>query len=705
MKGLKKTRSVRSLVLLAYGVVSIGALTVHLAVSYLFIRSQLLTSRELFLQKIQITIENHENELLNELALQDREALQAHVHILRKELGVDSIVLRSSDLELFSKEYEKESVGSRLISGILGENQLIDRRALANDFGSLRLELETKISHALEESVLNPALRHFGLSLALTLFVISGLFAAVYWMLWLSLIRPLQQMTIRTVRSREPSDSLLETPIAEIQALAKSLLQTEELKRKASLADLARQVSHDIQSPLSSLEYALDALNDVKEESRALVKRPIQRIREISHALLENQGLITHRASRGTPQVPSVHLGLFLDGFVSEKRLEYPTKSAELIDYVANIDPFDCFVTLDPTQLRRALSNLINNAIDASPSHSKIRLELDATQETFDVRVIDCGQGIPPAVLEKLRLGSEVTYGKRQGHGLGFAQVHQFAQKSGTEILIESEVGHGTTVTLRCPKALMPMWFLPKLVVSPNQPVVILDDDPSIHAVWNHCFQELARSGAQIVRLYHARTSQEFRQHLADSGLDQSAQFLMDQELRDDRVTGLALIEEYKLQNRSVLVTSRFEDSDIQNSCTKRGIKILPKPLLSRIPLEWVAPQEVTGPLHILLEDDEIVRDTWETAAASAGVRLRTFARLEELERALAEIPKSSAIYLDHFLADGDATGEQVGVKLREIGYKRVVLTTGLAEEDQAFELEVVGKAPPWKAPDMQPKG
>jgi signal transduction histidine kinase len=96
----------------------------------------------------------------------------------------------------------------------------------------------------------------------------------------------------------------------------------------------------------------------------------------------------------------------------------------------------------DARQLRRALLNLLQNAIQATPAGGRVTLSASAAR----VAVADTGAGIEPDRLERIFDPFFTT--KEKGTGLGLAFVREIVADHGGKLEVDSAVGRGTRVTL-----------------------------------------------------------------------------------------------------------------------------------------------------------------------------------------------------------------------------------------------------------------
>lgn len=138
------------------------------------------------------------------------------------------------------------------------------------------------------------------------------------------------------------------------------------------------------------------------------------------------------------------------------------------IDIGFSRDKTECPVLVDESQLGACIVNLASNARDAMPSGGTLTVAVRNVVLSHDgavkgtdlvarayvvVEITDTGTGIPPEILEKAFDPFFTTKDVGKGTGLGLSMVHGFAKQSGGDVVIDSEVGRGTTVWIYLPRA------------------------------------------------------------------------------------------------------------------------------------------------------------------------------------------------------------------------------------------------------------
>jgi cell cycle sensor histidine kinase DivJ len=116
------------------------------------------------------------------------------------------------------------------------------------------------------------------------------------------------------------------------------------------------------------------------------------------------------------------------------------------------LDPIE--VSADRRALKQITLNLLSNALKFTPKAGVVTVTLRADGPVMELIVADTGPGISAADLKKLRLAYEQAGDNDHrvgGTGLGLSLVKAFAQLHGGEMVLESQLGEGTTVTVRMP--------------------------------------------------------------------------------------------------------------------------------------------------------------------------------------------------------------------------------------------------------------
>jgi two-component system sensor histidine kinase SenX3 len=111
----------------------------------------------------------------------------------------------------------------------------------------------------------------------------------------------------------------------------------------------------------------------------------------------------------------------------------------------------------DPEALRRALHNLLDNAVKYSPDRSDIRVAVRTVGDQVCISVEDRGMGVAPEDLQrifrKFERAAAAKASSIRGTGLGLAMVDAITRAHGGSITVESELHRGSTFTLALPGA------------------------------------------------------------------------------------------------------------------------------------------------------------------------------------------------------------------------------------------------------------
>jgi two-component system, NtrC family, sensor histidine kinase HydH len=220
----------------------------------------------------------------------------------------------------------------------------------------------------------------------------------------------------------------------------------EDARRLAVLGQFAAAIAHDIRTPLTSISMNVQIL-------RRKLQLPDDDREHLDIALEE-----LARLDRSVAEI--------LDFAKPVKLLSEPIDIAELIETTTkNLTPVlsergvavriddgggALTVTGDPQRLRQALTNLVDNAANASRPGTEVTLRATATADHLvAIEVEDHGRGIGADDLPRIFEPFFTT--RPDGTGLGLAIVHKVIRAHGGDIKVRSTLGGGSTFTITLP--------------------------------------------------------------------------------------------------------------------------------------------------------------------------------------------------------------------------------------------------------------
>jgi signal transduction histidine kinase len=214
-----------------------------------------------------------------------------------------------------------------------------------------------------------------------------------------------------------------------------------ERENAENLERIARQVGHDVRSPIGALKIILAKYLKAESPEFELSANALGRIEQIAEDLLVKgpQGF--------SGEWHSMNIRELIKEVISEKQQNPQNKQFEL----------NCSLDQMSTQARRAdlsriISNLIQNSLEASDGQRENLITIDVSKRGLwiEIGIKDTGKGIAGSVLQKLRT-DPASYDKPGGHGLGLKYSQTIVKKLGGRYEIHSKEGVGTEITLRLP--------------------------------------------------------------------------------------------------------------------------------------------------------------------------------------------------------------------------------------------------------------
>ncbi len=282
--------------------------------------------------------------------------------------------------------------------------------------------------------------------------------AAILAGVWVSarMARPLRRMTAvaEEISQGDLSLTVQAPPWKEGEALARALnhmtgsLATHEKARRQFVAD----ASHQLRAPLTSLQAQAEALIDGVVQDAATREQYLTRIVEEVKGLsaLAQELLDLERIEAG-PHAPQPE-ALDLAGILNEIAAAFSAdgSAALLVEVPSQLAP----AFADRSEVRQALANLVQNALEHSPSAGGVRLAARQVGGMLRVSVADDGIGLSqehlPLVWERFyRVPGATT----RGSGLGLAIVKRLVERQGGRVGVDSTLSRGSTFWFDLPVA------------------------------------------------------------------------------------------------------------------------------------------------------------------------------------------------------------------------------------------------------------
>lgn len=230
--------------------------------------------------------------------------------------------------------------------------------------------------------------------------------------------------------------------LRERKRLEEEVLRNERL---ATLGKMVAHVSHEIKNPLTTIggfAQQCERQADLPEGTRRKLKIIHQEVQRLEKFLAD---LSSFTRTAPTQKVSGDVLALikevaeFMEPGFTERSVAFKLQAAD------NIPQF----SFDPGQMRQVLLNLIKNSLEAMPHGGVLTVGAAPQGEHLVLTVADTGQGILPEHLKSLFTPFFST--KEGGTGLGLAICRELVNQHQGEIDLHSEVGRGTTCTIRLP--------------------------------------------------------------------------------------------------------------------------------------------------------------------------------------------------------------------------------------------------------------
>jgi signal transduction histidine kinase len=252
---------------------------------------------------------------------------------------------------------------------------------------------------------------------------------------------------VEAMAVRRSLNTLLDLDLAIIEDAyaAEYAARLQRSERLAAIGQVAGGIAHELRNPLNVIKTSVYYLLNARTPNPAKTAEHLQRI---ERHVLTADGVITALSDFARMPLPNVRPFVLAeclrevleDTTIPEKVRVTLVLPATLPRALADVD-----------QVRIVFGNLIRNAREAMPEGGELTLRGTAIEEGVELTVADTGVGIAPENLS--RVLEPLFSTKARGLGLGLAIARAILEKNQGSLRVQSELGRGSTFTVRLPSA------------------------------------------------------------------------------------------------------------------------------------------------------------------------------------------------------------------------------------------------------------
>lgn len=257
------------------------------------------------------------------------------------------------------------------------------------------------------------------------------------------------------VRKYAPQDQIIE--IISINYDITELKRTEEMlvkaRDKAEASDRLKSaflanMSHEIRTPLNAIVGFSSLLTSTENAAE----------KELYNSLIGHNNKLLLNLINDVIDLSKIESGYLelrpdwvnLTELLDESVAEYAHQVPSGVELLTNYPAHDSLVELDSLRIKQILSNFLSNALkNTTTGHVEVFYEVD--HQSVRIGVKDTGRGIPQNMLEKIFERFEKLDSFAQGAGLGLSICKLIVEKMNGRVLVDSQLGIGTTFVIELP--------------------------------------------------------------------------------------------------------------------------------------------------------------------------------------------------------------------------------------------------------------
>ncbi len=264
--------------------------------------------------------------------------------------------------------------------------------------------------------------------------------------------RMLRNLVAMQDRLRKVNNDL-DRKVDELAQANLALYESNRLK-----GDFLARISHELRTPLHSIlgfSEVLQSAAGLTEKQQRWVTNIRTSGEQLMNLISDILDLAKIEAGKMQISVKTFDVIDAAEGVLTMFRQMAEKKNIDLrATYAASVPK----LRQDVGKLQQILTNLVSNAIKFTPEGGRITLEIDAEGPQVVLVVKDTGVGIAPEdqdlVFEKFRQAGNIMTREYGGTGLGLSIVRELSKLLGGDVSLKSELGRGSTFTVRLPVAL-----------------------------------------------------------------------------------------------------------------------------------------------------------------------------------------------------------------------------------------------------------
>ena len=243
------------------------------------------------------------------------------------------------------------------------------------------------------------------------------------------------------------------TPFVDDDRVMLMVIDVTERERTDSIRrDFVANASHELKTPVSTIIASSEAMQIALDRGDLSVGSFADRIEASARQLdrLVTDLLDLSRLEREAPEMAPVRL----DHLVRDE-VERVRREAEIKDLDLTLEATELVANVNHRDIAIAVRNLLDNAVRYTPKNGAVSVTVGPSGDEVLISISDTGEGIPTRdterVFERFYRVDSARSRETGGTGLGLSIVKHVAESHGGGVSVESELGVGSTFTVRLP--------------------------------------------------------------------------------------------------------------------------------------------------------------------------------------------------------------------------------------------------------------